>query len=556
MSDKDSENHVFSYMDGIPVKISEKYKPPRKIVLPVGFQNRLLQPPVCPDYDFQLEHDVLDKLEQWRSSRAAEKEQRKQRLAEEDAERNKMRETMQEIEKTMHELSTEEGSPVKNQSPESQSPAPVSIQLQQPVKVQPSVPPQSSSGTPVISEVNPILRPIPFKHQVVNSQMNNNKPISAFNLSDFEADTSSPFDNMELKTINDLEELAQVLQPSATSQTQDYYLNTRPSEELYGNAHHQTVNCHAVSMEQSFNALGSNNIRNDAKHGVNYQPHVNGFTSNYDYNSMQSYHPHPVIPHLNQHGQAAAYSFAEREHMSQPSDISFSYSNQDPQHQLASYYGSNAWSSVGYQPARQPSYGAVGASENKTAVSNQEAFKLLPSSSIDRTEERSPDEKGETSVSHVAQQLSDLMRSRAARHHQKPSEASSPENSSSVQSPTSPTEPDPFESLQSESQFLVQKIVEMGFPRARVARACQKLGSNDKKIVEFLLSLESLLDAGYQEGRAEHALSMHNQDLQATTKYLQVESQLLDLGFPADRVSEALVKFNCDRDQALEFLIS
>lgn len=76
------------------------------------------------------------------------------------------------------------------------------------------------------------------------------------------------------------------------------------------------------------------------------------------------------------------------------------------------------------------------------------------------------------------------------------------------------------------------------------------------QIVEFLLSLESLLDAGYQEGRAEHALSMHNQDLQATTKYLQVESQLLDLGFPVDRVSEALAKFNCDRDQALEFLIS
>lgn len=70
------------------------------------------------------------------------------------------------------------------------------------------------------------------------------------------------------------------------------------------------------------------------------------------------------------------------------------------------------------------------------------------------------------------------------------------------------------------------------------------------------MSLQSLLDAGYQEAHAEHALSVLNQDVNAAFKFLQVESQLLDLGFSADRVSEALLKFNCDRDQALEFLIS
>lgn len=74
--------------------------------------------------------------------------------------------------------------------------------------------------------------------------------------------------------------------------------------------------------------------------------------------------------------------------------------------------------------------------------------------------------------------------------------------------------------------------------------------------MEFLLSLQSLLDAGYQEGCAERALCLHNQDVNASTKFLQAELQLLDLGFPRDRVSEALLKFNCDRDQALDFLIS
>ena len=34
--------------------------------------------------------------------------------------------------------------------------------------------------------------------------------INGLDYSDFDNDTSSPFDNMELKTINDMEELAQV----------------------------------------------------------------------------------------------------------------------------------------------------------------------------------------------------------------------------------------------------------------------------------------------------------------------------------------------------------
>lgn len=52
-----------------------------------------------------------------------------------------------------------------------------------------------------------ILTPVCAK---VNSP--SNKPTStSFNLSDFESDNSSPFDNMELKTINDMEVLASIL---------------------------------------------------------------------------------------------------------------------------------------------------------------------------------------------------------------------------------------------------------------------------------------------------------------------------------------------------------
>lgn len=59
-----------------------------------------------------------------------------------------------------------------------------------------------------------VLQPIPaqqtnFKMSSYDTMLTKN-----INISDFESDTSSPFDNMELKTINDLEELASVLKPT------------------------------------------------------------------------------------------------------------------------------------------------------------------------------------------------------------------------------------------------------------------------------------------------------------------------------------------------------
>lgn len=58
-----------------------------------------------------------------------------------------------------------------------------------------------------------VLQPIPA--QQINLKMSSYDTMLTknINISDFESDTSSPFDNMELKTINDLEELASVLKP-------------------------------------------------------------------------------------------------------------------------------------------------------------------------------------------------------------------------------------------------------------------------------------------------------------------------------------------------------
>lgn len=73
---------------------------------------------------------------------------------------------------------------------------------------------------PAQSQNSNVLQPIPA--QQINYKLSSHDTMMLtknINISDFESDTSSPFDNMELKTINDLEELATVLKPTSISTT-------------------------------------------------------------------------------------------------------------------------------------------------------------------------------------------------------------------------------------------------------------------------------------------------------------------------------------------------
>ncbi|XP_063973053.1 uncharacterized protein LOC135160446 [Diachasmimorpha longicaudata] len=166
-------DQVASYMDGVNVKIAEAYKPPRKFGLPAAYNNKF--PDVSKlTYDFSLERSVLEKVTEWRKARLANAEARKARL-----ERRKKRES---------ELSM--ASPA--------SPEDTMIPL--PVKVAPA--PEATILTP-----QPLSPPHNDLHNIdINVKYNR------LNYEDFYNDTSSPFDNVELKTINDMEELAQVLQ--------------------------------------------------------------------------------------------------------------------------------------------------------------------------------------------------------------------------------------------------------------------------------------------------------------------------------------------------------
>lgn len=196
-----------TFIDGVNVKISEQYKPPRRVILPVSCQNcsfgealyKQVSSKVLMDiivaliiylirlhdiqklflqYDFRLEQNVLNKLAEWKTLRREQFESRKERLT------NEAKVCEEHYNCISVNSAKNEGSQQCHQQLNSNL--------------------TDSVLTPVCAkQISPSHKPV----------------ASNFNLSDFESDNSSPFDNMELKTINDMEVLATILSTNNMEQS-------------------------------------------------------------------------------------------------------------------------------------------------------------------------------------------------------------------------------------------------------------------------------------------------------------------------------------------------
>ncbi|KAI4459951.1 Ubiquitin-associated protein 1 [Holotrichia oblita] len=195
MSFKQGQEQQASYMDGVKVKISERYKPPPKITLPISYSQRLslnnhIQDNI-PRYDFSFEKNAKECMRALREAKLATSNQRKERLEKikEVREKERAEKLKQEEECKKSETNVQNKEVVYN------------LNNSERVNMNNISTYESSTG---------VLIPT----QTIDK--------SPFNISDFEADTSSPFDNMALKTINDMAELAIVLQNEDKNNKQTY----------------------------------------------------------------------------------------------------------------------------------------------------------------------------------------------------------------------------------------------------------------------------------------------------------------------------------------------
>lgn len=261
-----------SYLDGIPVKISEKYKPPKRISLALSYSqimalNKLVQEPL-PTYDFSLEESVKIRVNEWRKVRSTLAEERKQRLQIINQERQ-----------SKNWSSSENAEPTEvlraNQSNSDSDTA--SSDLSTNKDSTPELPQKSG---PYYSTESGVLIPMMFPSQQTNDPIPVYQIEKGFNFSEFESDTSSPFDNMELKTINDLEELAEVLKRNSDKNSPPVVHNTtlKDTSNLTNVIENNYINSSTVHCSENIYDNAYNIITNSSSKDT---VHVNGFYFNH-----------------------------------------------------------------------------------------------------------------------------------------------------------------------------------------------------------------------------------------------------------------------------------
>ncbi|XP_041055839.1 ubiquitin-associated protein 1 isoform X2 [Carcharodon carcharias] len=184
-SDFQNSGAAVTYLDDVPFKIGDKFKSPAKVGIPVGFcisdyssQLRKI------DYDFSFEKRTIKWAEEIKQIKAAQKAASLNREASSVTAES--------------EAFLKRKSGIQHTGPHS-SAFPLTI-------------------NPILASLrhNNILTPMPANSKTVTQKDPSPPFTTKFNLADFESE-EDPFDKLELKTLNDKEELKNILEVQASS---------------------------------------------------------------------------------------------------------------------------------------------------------------------------------------------------------------------------------------------------------------------------------------------------------------------------------------------------
>ncbi|CAN7985996.1 unnamed protein product [Ixodes hexagonus] len=178
----------FSYLDGVQVKVSEKCRPPRRVVLPVSLARNSFPETLNEHYDFSVELRAVEFAERYRREQQAKRQARVDRVA------------------AVIEQFTQVGT----------SPSDASVPIVATATATNDSPARPVTA-PAVVPSGAILLPAQATERRGTEETVSTAPAPPranqhFSLAEFENDSSSPFDYVELQTINDLEELNSVFQ--------------------------------------------------------------------------------------------------------------------------------------------------------------------------------------------------------------------------------------------------------------------------------------------------------------------------------------------------------
>ncbi|CRL05549.1 CLUMA_CG018067, isoform A [Clunio marinus] len=455
-----------NYTDGVPIKISEKYKPPPPIHLPTKIIQNLAKaevPVAFEDYNFDLEHKIISKTSEWINWRVKGKTERQERIAQRELARLKRLE--EEQKQKLNEVSYPSTDEISSCDEDDDL---VNEATNSNINQQPSIPKEKpfspTNFNTILMPTQALQDPIIVKKSHRRYASNSSNKID---FSFFESD-ASPFDHLEMKSMNEMEVLAQILGSSVKDETKS--LERDNSSESESSEHHKNNNNHVVTEPlDEVKALPLS--QQQPQYQQNYVPQM--YNNYYGMSGGNTYYNY--TPATSQH-----------------------FSNMNPQNQFL--YPQNY--AVNFN---QHNYNAL-TNNNNTIVNG--------------TSEKADLENKSKSVPSIIKELNDELNNSQRRKIRNNSQ-NSPKEIKQQEVKTSPSEDEnEFSKLSQRIQSLITQITQMGFKKEMVMRALTRVGENDKKLVEHLIPLSELLQMGFEEERISEALIKFDNNKDRALDYL------------------------------------
>ncbi|XP_040399256.1 ubiquitin-associated protein 1-like [Cygnus olor] len=509
-----SDSHgPFSYLDDVPFKIGDRFKTPSKVGLPIGFclpdSSQLVRE---AQYDFSLEKKTIEWAEDIKKIQAAQKEA--ERKAEEAIANSK---------------AAPEDS---NRMGFSEGPCPEAI------------PPPIN---PILAGLqhNNILTPTPADSSAVKQKvLSPPRPKADFNPADFESE-EDPFDKLELKTIDDKEELKNIL-------------------EIHVGTTGPVV---AQLLDSSLPKGGSESVLQDQEVLASIERATLDFKPLHKPNGFITL---PQLGNCEKMSLSSKVSLSPITSVSNIKSLSFPKLDSDESDQkspklMSTFHSTTCLHNGTFLSSLQAcaqtkaselnGHHVVGLSalneDSGMETSTLSSSTRLPSLAVSTvcTEEESsqstvttvqPDNK-ETEMPMVM--------------HQNFPASQVPNNTSCAKRSGGPA-PDIQQALSASERQCVDTVVNMGYSPENVLKAMKKKGQNIDQVLDYLFAHGQLCEKGFDPLLVEAALEMHQCSEEKITELLQLMSQFKEMGFEPKDIEEVLLLHNNDQDNALEDLMA
>ncbi|CAN8219922.1 unnamed protein product [Coccothraustes coccothraustes] len=495
-----SDSHgPFSYLDDVPFKIGDKFKTPAKVGLPIGFclsdSSQLVRE---AQYDFSLEKKTIEWAEDIKKIQAAQREaERKAEAALANS-------------KAAPEDSTKMGF--------SEGPCPEAM------------PPPIN---PILASLqhNNILTPTPANTSSVKQKvLSPPRPKADFNPADFECE-EDPFDKLELKTIDDKEELKNIL---------EIHVGT-------------TGPIVAQLLDNTLPKGGSESVLQDEEVLASIEKATLDFKPLHKPNGFITL---PQLGNCEKMSLSSKVSLSPITSVSNIKSLSFPKLDSDEGDQKSSKLTSTFHSTTCLRNGTLLSSLQTCAQSKASELNGHHMLGLSALNEDSGRETLSSSSRlSSLAVSTVCTEEESSQSTSTTVTHQNFAVSKVPNDSSCTKWPGGLTA-ELQQGLSPSERHCVETVVNMGYSPENVLKAMKKKGQNIDQVLDYLFAHGQLCEKGFDPLLVEAALEMHQCSEEKITELLQLMSQFKEMGFELKDIKEVLLLHNNDQHNALEDLMA